>query len=198
VSRAVGSYGKVGGGAAGVPLAPRPTGFTAAPDKNLAMQQIIGELGHSQPDIGILSGAIQQSNFHPPPSHVQVMGHPAAAGASAVGESVAKIAERFVGTPYVWGGTTPKGFDCSGLIQYVWKQRGVTIPRTTYDQVHAGQAVKGPLQPGDAIFYRMGPRGPEHVAMFVGGGKMIEAPHRGVNARIVAVRKGYVAARRFG
>jgi hypothetical protein len=198
VQKAFGRYGKVGGGAAGVPLAPRPTGFTAAPDKNLLMQQIIGELSHRQPDIGILSSAISQSHVHPPPSPVEVMGHPGAAGASTVGESVAKIAEKFVGTPYVWGGTTPRGFDCSGLIQYVWKQRGVNIPRVTYDQVHAGHAVKGPFQPGDAIFYRMGPRGPEHVAMSVGGGKMIEAPHRGVNARIVPVRKGYVAVRRFG
>jgi hypothetical protein len=80
-SRALASYGKVGGGAAGAPpLAPRPPGLTAAPDKNFLMQQLIGELGHRQPDIANLAGIMQQERqVHPPPHPVDVMGPPAPA-----------------------------------------------------------------------------------------------------------------------
>lgn len=77
-SKGLGQIEQVGGGAAGVPLAPRPTaGLTAAPDRNALMQQIVGELGHTQPNIGVLSQAIQQTRqVHPPPSPIDVMGHP--------------------------------------------------------------------------------------------------------------------------
>ena len=118
-----------------------------------------------------------------------------------------KLAESFIGTPYKWGGSRPGGFDCSGLLQYVWGKEGVGIPRTTYQQFAAGRPV-GPnqLQPGDAVFFKgsdsmvQGGRVlPGHVGMYIGGGKFIEAPHTGSTVHIstLAGRTDYMGARRF-
>lgn len=114
------------------------------------------------------------------------------------------LAENYLGTPYVWGGSKPGGFDCSGLLQYVWAQRGVQIPRTTYDQVRAGAPVaRSQLQPGDAVFFTgSDPMNglPGHVGMYIGGGKFIEAPHTGASVRIseLAGRRDFAGARRYG
>jgi cell wall-associated NlpC family hydrolase len=110
------------------------------------------------------------------------------------------LVQEYLGTPYVWGGENPGGFDCSGLLQYVWGKQGVQIPRVTYDQWRTGQAVsKSQLRAGDAVFFRPGSRGPEHVGMYIGGGKFIEAPGRGKHVRISELggRSGYMGARRF-
>lgn len=114
------------------------------------------------------------------------------------------LAETFVDkTPYQWGGTSPSGFDCSGLIKYVWGQQGVDVPRTSYDQWQAGTPVaKRNLQPGDAVFFTgSDPQGdlPGHVGMYIGGGKFVEAPHSGADVRVsrLAGRSDYVGARSF-
>lgn len=95
--------------------------------------------------------------------------------------SVVDIAWSYVGvTPYVWGGTSPSGFDCSGLTQYCYAQAGYSIPRTTYaqiDQIAAlGQLTYNlsDLQPGDLLFPHSG-----HVGIYCGGGMMIHAPYTG-------------------
>jgi cell wall-associated NlpC family hydrolase len=114
------------------------------------------------------------------------------------------LARQYLGTPYVWGGEKPGGFDCSGLLQFIWAKQGVKIPRTTYDQWQAGAQVgKKGLRPGDAVFFRgSDARGnlPGHVGIYIGGGKFIEAPHTGAVVRIskLAGRKDYVGARRYG
>ena len=70
---------------------------------------------------------------------------------------------KYLGVPYVWGGTTPAGFDCSGLVQYVFAQNGISLPRTTYDQIAVVQQVSlVALQPGDLVFW--GGASPYHVA----------------------------------
>lgn len=122
------------------------------------------------------------------------------AGASKRDRRAVALVQEYLGTPYVWGGSTPKGFDCSGLLQYTWGKVGVSIPRTTYDQWRAGRSVpRSKLRAGDAVFFRMGASGPEHVGMYIGGGKFIEAPHSGATVRIskLAGRKDYAGARRF-
>lgn len=119
------------------------------------------------------------------------------------GAGVVAMAKKFIGTPYVWGGSKPGGFDCSGLLQYVWGQHGVTIPRTTYDQFKAGQKVApGQLQPGDAVFFSGSDAKnglPGHVGMYIGNGKFIEAPHTGASVRVSNLNgyPGYVGARRY-
>ncbi|WP_157722089.1 C40 family peptidase [Tumebacillus avium] len=92
------------------------------------------------------------------------------------GLSVARAAESFVGSPYVWGGTTPQGFDCSGFTQYVYAQHGVAVPRNSYDQFDVGKPVQQQeLQPGDLVFFTTYAPGPSHLGIYVGEGKFVHA-----------------------
>lgn len=123
---------------------------------------------------------------------------------STKGKTVVALAETYIGTPYLWGGKNPKGFDCSGLLQYVWGQKGVKIGPDTYTQFGQGRVIaRGRLQPGDAVFFEPSSRGPGHVAMYIGNGKVIAAPHTGDVVHIqslamLAKALGYVGARRYG
>jgi cell wall-associated NlpC family hydrolase len=85
-----------------------------------------------------------------------------------------------LGTPYVWGGSAPGGFDCSGLVQWAYGQAGVALPRTTYQQWHAGPHIAASaLEPGDIVFFdRVG-----HEGMYLGNGRYVEAPHTGTVVR---------------
>lgn len=94
--------------------------------------------------------------------------------ASAVGNAVVEIAARYVGVPYVYGGTTPDGFDCSGFTSYVYAQVGISLPRTSGDQRYAGVEVpRDQAQPGDLVW------SPGHVGIYAGEGMMIDAPRPG-------------------
>ncbi|CAN5398288.1 C40 family peptidase [soil metagenome] len=85
-----------------------------------------------------------------------------------------------LGMPYVWGATGPDRFDCSGLMQWSYRQAGIELDRTTYDQINNGFAVPHSLvQPGDLVFPNAG-----HVQMAIGNGLVVEAPHAGANVRI--------------
>ena len=93
--------------------------------------------------------------------------------------SVVSIANRYLGTPYAWGGTTPQGFDCSGFTQYVYGQAGKSIGRNTIAQESAGSQIPvSQAQPGDLLFW--GSRGSSyHVAIYAGNGRYIAAPTEG-------------------
>ncbi len=133
-----------------------------------------------------------------------VVDHVAAAHAAGLdpGQHVVHIASKYIGTPYVWGGESPGGFDCSGLVQYCFKQIGVNLQRTTWDQVKEGHAVPwGHFKPGDLIFSNFeGPgAGATHVVIYAGHGQVIAAPHTGghVEYESVDVFKPYfMGARR--
>jgi cell wall-associated NlpC family hydrolase len=91
--------------------------------------------------------------------------------------TVIAYAEQFLGVPYVWGGTSPSGFDCSGLMQYVFHSVGVNLPRIASDQQNVGVRISpNQVQPGDLVF--MGSVA-YHVGMYIGGGKWIQAPETG-------------------
>jgi peptidoglycan DL-endopeptidase CwlO len=91
-------------------------------------------------------------------------------------EKAVAFAYAQLGKPYVWGATGPDSYDCSGLVQAAWAAAGVSIPRTTYEQWAALPSVPlSDLQPGDLIMYN----GESHVAIYVGGGYIIDAPHTG-------------------
>jgi cell wall-associated NlpC family hydrolase len=88
-------------------------------------------------------------------------------------QAVLDFARAQIGKPYVWGGTGPDGYDCSGLTQAAWAQAGVSLPRTTYDQVNAGTSVsRDQLQPGDLMFFYSA-SAPSHVGIYSGNGMMI-------------------------
>jgi cell wall-associated NlpC family hydrolase len=99
-------------------------------------------------------------------------------------------AESQLGVPYVWGGETPGvGFDCSGLVQWSFRQAGISLPRTSGAQFAATTQIPlADIEPGDLLFY--GASGSEHVAMYIGGGTMIEAPYTGAVVSETGVRTG--------
>ncbi|HEY3614803.1 MAG TPA: C40 family peptidase [Gaiellales bacterium] len=115
-----------------------------------------------------------------------------------LGPQAVAIAKRYLGVPYVWGGSTPTGgFDCSGLVMYVYKQLGITLDHYAAWQYLEGKRIApDDLQPGDLVFWEPKADGPGHVGMYVGDGKMINAPHTGDVVRIVSIqgRSGYVGA----
>ncbi|MBA2808439.1 C40 family peptidase [Streptomyces sp. KM273126] len=87
-----------------------------------------------------------------------------------------------LGSPYVWGATGPDAFDCSGLTQAAYRAAGVSLPRTTYAQIGAGQRIaRSQLLPGDLVFFYSGI---SHVGIYVGNGQMIHAPRPGTQVRV--------------
>lgn len=111
--------------------------------------------------------------------------------------NIIAYASNFLGTPYVWGGTTPAGFDCSGFVQYVYRHFGIGLGRTTYDQINNGVAVsRDQLQPGDLVFFGSA-SAPHHVGIYVGNNCYIHAPQTGDVVKVSALtRSDFCAARR--
>lgn len=110
------------------------------------------------------------------------------------GAQIVAEAEQFVDkVPYVYGGASPSGFDCSGLVQYVFKQVGVNLPRTSEEQAKVGSAVQeSQLQPGDLIFSSWsGEDAAGHVAIYAGNGNLIEAPHTGEDVHSMPLDASY-------
>jgi cell wall-associated NlpC family hydrolase len=103
---------------------------------------------------------------------------------------VVGIAMRYLGVPYVWGGESPAGFDCSGLVAYVYSQVGVSLPHYTGAQWNMGVPVaRGDLQPGDLVFFD----GLGHVGIYIGGGEFIHAPHTGTVVQVSSMSGWYAA-----
>jgi len=119
------------------------------------------------------------------------------AGAGTTGADVVADAKKYLGVPYVWGGTDPsKGMDCSGLVQRVYKDLGYDLPRVSYDQATQGTAVPSlaQAQPGDILCFGSPVH---HVAIYIGGGKMIEEPHTGESCKISDVYETPTQIRRI-
>ncbi len=125
---------------------------------------------------------------------------------SAKADQIIQTAKSLIGTPYAWGGTTPKsGFDCSGYVCYVFGQNGYTLPRSTVEQTQVGQPIsrKG-LAPGDIVIFRLpggGQRG-LHTGIYLGNGTFIHSPRRGQSVKEENLNsphwtKWYVGARRI-
>jgi cell wall-associated NlpC family hydrolase len=113
---------------------------------------------------------------------------------SAVLRTMLLAAESRLGMPYVWGANGPRSFDCSGLVQWSFAQAGVVMPRVAADQARTGPAVPiSRLAAGDLLFYHTDPTAPgyiSHVAIYLGHGKMIQAPEPGMDVEIVPVDLG--------
>jgi peptidoglycan DL-endopeptidase CwlO len=103
---------------------------------------------------------------------------------STLGGQAVAIAEQYLGVPYVWGGASPSGFDCSGLVMYVYSQLGVSLPHNAASQYASLPHVPtSDLEPGDLVFFY----GLGHVGIYVGDGMMIHAPHTGTVVQFASI-----------
>ena len=117
--------------------------------------------------------------------------------AAPVGVRAVTYAKRFLGVPYRWAGSGPRGFDCSGLVRYVYQRFGVELPHSSYADFNLGRRVgRWALKPGDLVFFS----GLGHVGLYVGRGRFIHAPHTGTRVQISKLRDwagSYDGARRI-
>ncbi|AFM00842.1 MULTISPECIES: C40 family peptidase [Desulfitobacterium] len=118
-------------------------------------------------------------------------------GGSSKAEEIVSNAQRLIGIPYVFGGTTPNGFDCSGFTQYVFEGSEIDLPRTSYSQYEIGTAVKkDELQIGDLVFFSTYDSGASHVGIYIGGGSFIHASSTGI--KTTGLSDSYYAGRYLG
>lgn len=146
----------------GMPAAPLPSGGQAPP----AWATPIG--------YGTNQGLMDSGAFGP------------ARGLDGWRRAVVDAAESRLGDPYVWGGTRPGAFDCSGLIQWAYARAGKTLPRVSYAQANSGKRVGlSGLRPGDLVAWDNSSRnnGADHIAIYIGGGRIVEAPRPGLSVR---------------
>ena len=128
----------------------------------------------------------------PPAAQLPAPTPPQAEAAS--GAAIANLAASLIGTSYEFGGADLSGFDCSGLALFVHAQVGISIPRTAAAQQRAAQAVPlTQLLPGDLVFFRMRSGGIDHVGVYLGAGRFVHAPHRGVAVASADLSEGFFA-----
>ena len=106
-----------------------------------------------------------------------------------LGKRVGKYARKFIGVPYVWGGTSPRyGFDCSGFVRYVYGHFGISLPHSSFGDMWRGRRVlRKYLKPGDLVFFA----GASHVGIYLGRNRMIDAPYTGAVVHITTMDGWY-------
>lgn len=117
-----------------------------------------------------------------------------------IAANLTRSALRFIGTPYVFGGTSPSGFDCSGYVQHVFAMLGMHIPRTADAQYYAGQSIHGDMSQGDLVFFQTYAPGVSHVGIYLGHGRFVHASSHGVmvsNLSDSYWRVRYIGAKRL-
>jgi len=125
--------------------------------------------------VGVGASTPEGSTVAPPNVHGGVVG----------------VAMRYLGVPYVWGGASPRGFDCSGLVMYAFAAIGISLPHSSYAQANMGTPVSiSQLEPGDLVFFT----GASHVGIYIGGGQFIHAPHTGDVVKISSLSGYYTSA----
>jgi cell wall-associated NlpC family hydrolase len=122
-----------------------------------------------------------------------------AATAPRFGDRLVTVAQSLLGAPYRYGGASPSGFDCSGLVYFAYAELGIAVPRTVAAQKAAVRPVaEGELAPGDLVFFHVGGAGIDHVGIYAGGGRFIHAPARGRTVTWAALDEPFYARRYAG
>jgi len=182
------SPGRTGSGLVGL------RAFVSDPSLGLApgTQLLVGLARAAQPDSSTSRAAAVLGLPQLPAAQASMSGVPTFLArdilppANTLGGQAVALAYRYLGVPYVWGGESPSGFDCSGLTMYVYGQLGIKLGHYTGFQYYAGLRVpRDQLQPGDLVFFHANSAGvPGHEGMYVGNGSFIHAPHTGDVVRI--------------
>lgn len=135
-------------------------------------------------------------------AHAATLGHPKPAQRPhrrlrppTLGEKAAKIAVRMAGVPYRWGGESPSGFDCSGLVRWTYLRLGVDLPHSSYALYAVGRRVaRSHMKPGDVLFFE----GLGHVGLYLGRGKMVHAPRSGLDVEVIRLADSNYGSRFVG
>lgn len=165
-----------------------PTAEAASADSASFAELLTGALGGGTDLLTALLGGLEAGATGPDAT---------TGGTGDLGQQVVDLAEEYQGIPYLWGGTDPEvGLDCSGFVQHVFRRVGIDLPRVSRDQALEGRPVASleEARPGDLLAFGSPVN---HVAIYVGDGKMIEAPHRGGVVRITEVDRTPSAIRRL-
>ncbi len=118
---------------------------------------------------------------------------------TSVGSDVISYAKQYIGTPYVYGGSSPNGFDCSGYTSYVYKHFGISLPHSSSAQYNSlAKVSKNDLTPGDLVFFTNGGSGIGHVGIYVGNNQFIHSPSAGKSVCIESMGSGYYARNYVG
>ena len=121
----------------------------------------------------------------------------AAYKAGILGEEIASYVREFIGVPYVWGGESTSGFDCSGLVSFVFGHFGIPLGHSSYDQYDQGTPVsRNSLIPGDLVFFSSDGSGPSHVGIYIGNGEFVDAENPGV--RVASLDSSYWSSCYYG
>jgi cell wall-associated NlpC family hydrolase len=149
--------------------------------------------------VGTLGGGCASTGAVPRPFPVPGGSTESAGTRPISGSALASAALAFQGVPYRAAGADPSGFDCSGLVQYVFAQHGVAAPRSVVEQFRAGRPV-GPerVEPGDLVFFKIDAREVSHVGIAVGDGRFVHAPSTRGTVRVEALDSPYWARRYAG
>ncbi len=112
---------------------------------------------------------------------------------------IISTAQNYLGVKYRYGGVSPSGFDCSGLVQYVYRKNGINLPRSTRDQYCRGKRVsRSSMQPADLVFFHTGSRRISHVGIYAGNGRFIHAPRTGKRVSYARMDNSYWKKRFVG
>ena len=119
---------------------------------------------------------------------------------SVTGQQIVETAKKYLGVPYVYGGTSPSGFDCSGLVYYVLKSHGITVSRSSAAMYNCGTPIsKSQLQPGDLVFFQgTSASGISHVGIYAGNGQFIHSPNRGKVVSFADLNSAYYTEHYYG
>jgi cell wall-associated NlpC family hydrolase len=178
-----------------VAAAARANAATPAPTTTAAVQTQSSEPAQSpaaqvQPAV-VAPATTADTTTQPAPTAPALPAAPPAAGHP----QAAQVALGYVGVPYRWGGSTPAGFDCSGLVSYVYAQLGVQLPHYAAAQYGYGSPVaRDQLQPGDLVFFD----NLAHVGIYIGGDEFVDAPHTGTVVRIDSLSDPWYSSRYVG
>ncbi len=113
-------------------------------------------------------------------------------------QRIVETALKYIGVPYVWGGTSPSGFDSSGFIGFVFREHGIDLPRVSFDIYNAGKPItKDELLPGDLVYFQGYRPGPSHGSIYIGDGKFIHSPSTGGTVSIANLNDPYYFGPRY-